>query len=106
MRGNGDAVGGEGYPACRIFSVTRAGRLSHALRHPFYLISVFGSFAVCLRLPLLPPRTETAERTLATTDGRPSRDGALLTQRLQRRYHDLLWNPSVVNALHVVAPSR
>lgn len=36
----------------------------------------------------LAPRTETAERALATTDGRPSRDGALLTQRLERRYHD------------------
>ena len=47
--------GGEGYPACRIFSVTQAGRWSHALRHPFYLICVFESLAVCLRLPLLPP---------------------------------------------------
>ncbi|MCC5074476.1 DEAD/DEAH box helicase [Xanthomonas campestris] len=36
----------------------------------------------------LAPRTETAERALATTDGRPSRDGALLTERLERRYHD------------------
>ncbi|WP_159091363.1 DEAD/DEAH box helicase, partial [Xanthomonas fragariae] len=36
----------------------------------------------------LAARTETAERALATTDGRPSRDGALLTQRLERRYHD------------------
>ncbi|MEB1609644.1 DEAD/DEAH box helicase [Xanthomonas campestris pv. campestris] len=36
----------------------------------------------------LAPRTETAERALATTDGLPSRDGALLTQRLERRYHD------------------
>jgi DEAD/DEAH box helicase domain-containing protein len=36
----------------------------------------------------LAPRTEASERALATTDGRPSRDGALLTQRLERRYRD------------------
>ncbi len=36
----------------------------------------------------LAPRTENAERALATTDGLPSRDGALLTERLERRYHD------------------
>jgi DEAD/DEAH box helicase domain-containing protein len=33
-------------------------------------------------------RTEDAERALATTDGQPSKDGALLTERLERRYHD------------------
>ena len=44
------------------------------------------------------PPTEPAERALPTIDGRPSRDGALLTQRLQRHYHDLPWNPPVVNA--------
>ncbi len=33
-------------------------------------------------------RTEDAERALATTDGQPSKDGALLTQRLERRYAD------------------
>jgi len=33
-------------------------------------------------------RTEDAERALATTDGQPSRDGALLTERLERRYQD------------------
>ncbi|HUH89742.1 MAG TPA: DEAD/DEAH box helicase, partial [Lysobacter sp.] len=36
----------------------------------------------------LAPRTESAERSLATTDGQPSRDSALLTQRLARRYGD------------------
>ena len=36
----------------------------------------------------LAPRTEAAERALATTDGLPSRDGALLTARLARRYAD------------------
>lgn len=36
----------------------------------------------------LAKRTEDAERRLATTEGLPSRDGALLTSRLQRRYHD------------------
>ncbi|MGY0557589.1 DEAD/DEAH box helicase [Lysobacter sp. A421] len=36
----------------------------------------------------LAPRTESAERSLATTDGQPSRDSALLTQRLSRRYAD------------------
>ncbi|MGN0863723.1 MAG: DEAD/DEAH box helicase, partial [Stenotrophomonas koreensis] len=34
------------------------------------------------------PRTAAAEQALATTDGRPSRDGALLGQRLSRRYAD------------------
>ena len=35
------------------------------------------------------PRTVAAEQALATTDdGRPSRDGALLGQRLSRRYAD------------------
>ncbi|RBD66035.1 hypothetical protein BRM52_02430, partial [Xanthomonas oryzae pv. oryzae] len=54
------------------------GRRSHTLRHPFRLISLFGS--LCRMPPFaLAPRTETAERALATTDGRPSRDGALLT---------------------------
>jgi len=33
-------------------------------------------------------RTEDAERALSTTGGEPSRDGALLTERLERRYHD------------------
>lgn len=33
-------------------------------------------------------RTEDAERALATTDGQPSKDGALLAQRLERRYAD------------------
>ncbi|WDS34969.1 DEAD/DEAH box helicase [Pseudoxanthomonas sp.] len=33
-------------------------------------------------------RTEDAEHALATTDGQPSKDGALLTQRLERRYRD------------------
>lgn len=33
-------------------------------------------------------RTEDAERALATTDGQPSRDGALLSARLERRYRD------------------
>ncbi|WP_434031889.1 DEAD/DEAH box helicase [[Pseudomonas] boreopolis] len=36
----------------------------------------------------LAPRTEASERALATTDGRPSRDGALLSRRLERRYRD------------------
>ncbi|MCW0379803.1 ATP-dependent RNA helicase DbpA [Xanthomonas sacchari] len=36
----------------------------------------------------LAPRTEDAERALSTTDGMPSRDGALLSARLERRYHD------------------
>ncbi len=36
----------------------------------------------------LAPRTEASERALATTDGLPSRDGALLGQRLARRYGD------------------
>lgn len=36
----------------------------------------------------LAPRTEASERALATTEGRPSRDGALLTARLERRYGD------------------
>jgi len=36
----------------------------------------------------LAPRTEDAERALATLDGAPARDGALLTARLSRRYHD------------------
>lgn len=34
------------------------------------------------------PRTLAAEQALATTDGRPSRDGALLGQRLSQRYAD------------------
>ncbi|MGN0859468.1 MAG: DEAD/DEAH box helicase, partial [Stenotrophomonas sp.] len=34
------------------------------------------------------PRTVAAEQALATTDGRPSRDGALLGQRLSKRYAD------------------
>jgi len=33
-------------------------------------------------------RTEDAERALSTLDGAPSRDGALLTARLSRRYQD------------------
>lgn len=33
-------------------------------------------------------RTEDAERALSTVDGIPARDGALLTDRLSRRYHD------------------
>lgn len=33
-------------------------------------------------------RTEDAERALSTVDGIPARDGALLTARLSRRYHD------------------
>ncbi|MGV8959698.1 MAG: DEAD/DEAH box helicase, partial [Stenotrophomonas sp.] len=36
----------------------------------------------------LAPRTAASEQALATTDGLPSRDGALLTRRLERRYHD------------------
>ncbi|WP_434212632.1 DEAD/DEAH box helicase [[Pseudomonas] boreopolis] len=36
----------------------------------------------------LAPRTEASERALATTDGRPSRDGGLLSRRLERRYRD------------------
>ena len=36
----------------------------------------------------LAPRTEASERALATTDGLPSRDGALLGQRLAKRYGD------------------
>ena len=36
----------------------------------------------------LAKRTEDAERRLATTDGLPSRNGALLTARLQQRYAD------------------
>ncbi len=36
----------------------------------------------------LAPRTEDAERALSTVDGIPARDGALLTARLSRRYHD------------------
>ena len=34
----------------------------------------------------LAPRTEAGERALATLDGRPSRDGALLSARLEKRY--------------------
>ncbi len=36
----------------------------------------------------LAPRTEAGERALATLDGRPSRDGALLSARLEKRYAD------------------
>ena len=36
----------------------------------------------------LAPRTAASEQALATTDGRPSRDGALLGQRLEQRYAD------------------
>lgn len=36
----------------------------------------------------LAPRTAASELALSTTDGRPSRDGALLGQRLEQRYAD------------------
>ena len=36
----------------------------------------------------LAPRTEAGERALASLDGRPSRDGALLSARLEKRYAD------------------
>ncbi|MFT4248674.1 MAG: DEAD/DEAH box helicase, partial [Pseudomonas sp.] len=41
-----------------------------------------------MSLHALAPGTEATERALATTDGRPSRDGALLSARLARRYAD------------------
>ena len=54
---------------------------------------------VVMTFPLA-PRTEAGERALASLDGRPSRDGALLSARLEKRYADRITGSFTIPGLN------